>query len=89
MPTFRKKAGPEFEAMVFDGSHESAKAIFAWLGDVYDAQGAYWSTNQTMTLPSAADDHQTYSAGDLAVKRPGGVYRVDRYTIAQDYEAVA
>jgi hypothetical protein len=76
MPMLRKKAGPEFEGMEFDGSFECAKSIISWVGDGYDAQGAFWSSNQMMTFPWAIESNRTYAPGDVLVKRPGGIYRI-------------
>lgn len=89
MTMYRKKAGPEFDAMEFDGSHESAKAIFSWVGNGHDSQCAYWSSNQTMTFPWAQLDNQQYGAGDWVVKRPGGLYRIWKDVFSFEYEAVA
>lgn len=66
MPIFRKKAGPEFEAMQFDGSFESAKAIMAWMG----SDLPYWSSNNTMTIPSFMDIEVRLSPGDYLAKKP-------------------
>lgn len=87
MPIFRKKAGPEFEAMEFDGSFESAKSILAWMGSDF----SYWSSNQTMTIRNYTDGDCRLIPGDRLAKLNGDYgqfIKISKSDFA-DYEVVA
>lgn len=92
MTILRKKAGPEFDAMEFDGSFESAKAIIAWAGDDGRAQGAYWSSNQTMTFPNLPRNSTVVRGGWLGMQPDGRLFPVGGGTFGMsfdDFEVVA
>jgi hypothetical protein len=88
MPMIRRKAGPEFEAMEFDGSFECAKEIISWMDKAVDSYGAYWSSNNTMTLPELCGDHRQIMSGDWVVKYSS---RIDTLNAGcfSDYEMVS
>lgn len=86
MPIMRKKAGPEFEAMEFDGSFESAKAIIAWQRSDF----AYWSSNNTMTIPMELDQKVIFRPGDALAKTPDDFFsKLAAAEFRSDYEVVA
>jgi hypothetical protein len=65
-----------------------SEEIISWMDKAVDSYGAYWSSNNTMTLPELCGDHRQIMSGDWVVKYSS---RIDTLNAGcfSDYEMVS